>query len=234
MGDAGPRREDPDQNAVRARSSNSDGPRAIGARLLKIAPIEPRQALDKESFHEDPQISEPLAKGHRLIGQLAANVEIAPHDMKSKISPHHREKLRGLADALAQFAGAMENGADFRRRVASRGDISRSQRYEKLQFAKILGRGLQGFKQLQSFEQVTARLHVRKVVPRPEASLQMISDRFLDETGFGEVLGQTFRLRLRQLTEPLLDNFGDPLMKSATIHFADGIVERFLYQRMLE
>ena len=64
-----------------------------------------------------PGIVEPFAKRHRLVRQLAADTEIAAHDMKREISPHHREELRRLPHPLAKRAGAIENRADFRRRI---------------------------------------------------------------------------------------------------------------------
>ena len=114
----------------------------------KIAPIEPCQTLQEESLHQDSGIVESLAKLHGFIRQLAANAEVAAHDMKREITPHHREELRLLAHPLAQSAGAMEYRTDFRRRIPARSDVSSAERTEQLQLAGItLGRRFQRFKQ---------------------------------------------------------------------------------------
>src|ERR1700754_2076585 len=78
-----------------------DRPGATLAGTGEIAPIQSRQALQEEGFHQDSGIVESFAKRHGFVRQFTTKAKVSADYMKREITPHYREELRPLGHAFA-------------------------------------------------------------------------------------------------------------------------------------
>ena len=138
-------------------------------------------------------------------------------------------------DPVAQLARAVEDRADFGRRVAACGDVGGAERVQELQLLGVaFGRLCEVHDERQSFRQVADRLDVRRPLPRPQPRLQPVADALLGQARLGEVMGEQLRPRLGGLRELRFQHLGDPPVELLSLALDQRVVQGILEQRVLE
>src|SRR5262249_27278162 len=143
--------------------------------------------------------------------------------------------LGRLSEPLAQLTSTGEGRHCRARGRSMRGDEARSQDQLKIKLRPVLAlAGRQAACAFDASPQVCNGLKVGRAQGRVLAGLEPVSDRFFDQSGFGEMVRQSFGLSLHDFRELLLESTRDSGVQIHASAFQEAGICSVPYQRVLE